>query len=79
MQKRKMPRNANQRAKLIVDMVHGDADPEPGQTMDPAAVECGRARGRQCTSREADPGRAGRQRPQGRSGSLGLVDRRTPQ
>lgn len=45
MQKRKMPRDPNQRAKMIIDMVYGDADPEPGQTKDPAAVERGRAGG----------------------------------
>lgn len=45
MQKRKMPRDPNQRAKMIVDMVYGDADPEPGPVKDPAAVERGRAGG----------------------------------
>lgn len=45
MQKRKMPRDPNQRAKMIVDMVHGDAEPEAGPTKDPAAVERGRAGG----------------------------------
>jgi len=45
MQKRKMPRDPNARAKMIVDMITGDADPEPGPTKNPSAVERGRAGG----------------------------------
>jgi hypothetical protein len=47
-QKRKMPRDPNQRAKLIVDMVYGEADPEPEPARppkDPASVELGRRGG----------------------------------
>lgn len=48
MQKRKMPRDPNQRAKLIVDMVYGEAEPEPQPprpSKDPASVELGRQGG----------------------------------
>jgi hypothetical protein len=45
MQKRKMPRDPNQRAKLIADMVYGEAEPEPTPAKDPAAVARGRAGG----------------------------------
>jgi hypothetical protein len=45
-QKRKMPRDPNQRAKLIVDMVLGEAEPAPEQPIKHAAsVELGRAGG----------------------------------
>jgi hypothetical protein len=43
-----MPRDPNQRAKLIVDMIYGEADPEPEPTRppkDPASVELGRRGG----------------------------------
>lgn len=42
-----MPRDPNQRAKLIVDMIYGEADPEPEPTTtkDPASVELGRRGG----------------------------------
>ncbi len=42
MQKRKMPRDPNQRAKLIVDMVLGEAEPEPTPAKDPERVERGK-------------------------------------
>jgi len=45
MQKRKMPRDPNQRAKLIVDMITGDAEPEPAPTKDLARVERGKLGG----------------------------------
>jgi hypothetical protein len=46
MQKRRMPRDVNQRAKLIVDMVYGEAEPEPEKpAKNPAAVQLGRLGG----------------------------------
>lgn len=45
MQKRKMPRDPNQLAKMIVDMTLGEAEPETEPVKDPAAVERGRAGG----------------------------------
>lgn len=39
------PRDVNQLAKLIVDQSTGQADPEPGDTRDPLAVELGRRGG----------------------------------
>lgn len=45
MQKRRMPRDPNQRAKLIVDMVLGEAEPEPAPAKDPERVERGRKGG----------------------------------
>lgn len=45
MQKRKMPRDPNQRAKLIVDMVLGEAEPEPLPAKDPERVERGKLGG----------------------------------
>ena len=45
MQKRKMPRDPNQRAKLIVDMVLGEAEPEPTSAKDSERVERGRKGG----------------------------------
>lgn len=45
-QKRKMPRDTNQLAKMIVDMATGEAPPEPARpTKDPASVELGRRGG----------------------------------
>lgn len=42
-----MPRDPNQRAKLIVEMTLGEAEPEPEQrAKDPASVELGRLGGR---------------------------------
>lgn len=41
-----MPRDPNQRAKLIADMVYGEAEPEPTRPLkDPASVELGRRGG----------------------------------
>ena len=45
MQKRKMPGDPNQRAKLIVDMVLGEAEPEPTPAKDPERVERGKRGG----------------------------------
>lgn len=46
MQKRSsMPRDPNQRAKLIADMVWGEAEPEPEPTKNPNAVALGRLGG----------------------------------
>jgi hypothetical protein len=45
MQKRKMPRDVNQRAKLIADMVYGEAEPMPEPTKDPERVERGKKGG----------------------------------
>ena len=46
MQKRKMPRDPNQLAKMIVDMVYGEAEPEPeSPAKNPAAVALGRLGG----------------------------------
>jgi hypothetical protein len=47
MQKRKMPRDANQRAFLTMQMSLGEADaePTPEHVKDPAAVELGRRGG----------------------------------
>ncbi len=45
MKKRKMPRDPNQRAKLIVDMVLGEAEPESAPEKDPERVERGKKGG----------------------------------
>ena len=46
MQKRSsMPRDVNQRAKLIADMVWGEAEPEPEPTKNPNAVALGKLGG----------------------------------
>lgn len=47
MQKRKMPRDVNQRAKFIVDMLTGEAAPgaDPLPAKDPARVERGKLGG----------------------------------
>jgi len=46
MQKRKMPRDPNQRAKLIADMVYGEAEPEPTTpAKNPNAVALGKLGG----------------------------------
>ncbi len=44
MQKRKMPRDPNQRAKMIADMVYGEIEPEQ-PVKNPAAVALGRLGG----------------------------------
>lgn len=44
-QKRKMPRDRNQRAKLIVDMILGEAEPMPAPAKDPERVERGKLGG----------------------------------
>jgi hypothetical protein len=44
-QKRKMPRDPNQRAKLILDMILGEAEPTPAPTKDPERVERGKLGG----------------------------------
>lgn len=41
MQRTKMPRDPNQRAKLIVDLATGQAAPEPERVKDPAAIARG--------------------------------------
>jgi hypothetical protein len=41
MQKTRMPRDPNQRAKLIVDLATGQAAPEPERVKDPAAIHRG--------------------------------------
>jgi hypothetical protein len=44
--KRKMPRDPNQLAKMVVDMTLGEEEPEPEQRVkDPASVELGRQGG----------------------------------
>jgi hypothetical protein len=46
MQKRKMPRDPNQLAKMIADMAWGEAEPEPpGPAKNPAAVALGKLGG----------------------------------
>lgn len=46
MQKRKMPRDPNQLAKMVVDMAYGEAEPEPEKpAKNPAAVALGRLGG----------------------------------
>jgi len=46
MKRTKMPRDVNQRAKLLVDLSTGQADPEPeSPPKDPAAVARGRLGG----------------------------------
>jgi hypothetical protein len=45
MQKRKMPRDPNQRAKLTMDMILGEAEPEPTPAKDPGRVERGKLGG----------------------------------
>jgi hypothetical protein len=44
-QRRKMPRDPNQRAKLIVDMILGEAEPVDAPTKDPERVERGKKGG----------------------------------
>jgi len=41
MQRTKMPRDPNQRAKMIVDLATGQRSPEPQKVKDPAAIERG--------------------------------------
>jgi hypothetical protein len=45
MQKRKMPRDPNQRAKLITDMILGEVEPEQTPAKDPGRVERGKLGG----------------------------------
>jgi hypothetical protein len=45
MQKRKMPRDPNQRAKLIADIAWGEAEPEPPTEKDPERVARGKLGG----------------------------------
>lgn len=47
MKKRKMPRDPNQLAKMVIDMTLGEAGPEPKaeRVKNPAAVELGRLGG----------------------------------
>lgn len=46
MKKQKMLRDLMQRAKMVIDLATGDADPEPEQEKNPAAVESGRRGGK---------------------------------
>ncbi|PZR61808.1 MAG: histone H1 [Chloroflexi bacterium] len=41
MQRTKMPRDANQRAKMVVDLATGQRSPEPQKVKDPAAIARG--------------------------------------
>jgi len=43
--KQKMPRDVNQRAKMTLDLMTGEAQVEPERVKDPAAVELGRKGG----------------------------------
>jgi hypothetical protein len=43
--KQKMPRDPMQRAKMVIDLATGDADPEPERVKDAASVELGRKGG----------------------------------
>lgn len=45
MQRTKLPRDPNQRAKAIVDLATGQRDPEPVREKDPAAIARGRLGG----------------------------------
>lgn len=46
MQKRKMPRDPNQLAKMVADMAYGEAEPEPEKpAKNPAAVALGKLGG----------------------------------
>ena len=45
MQRTKMPRDPNQRAKAVVDLATGQRDPEPVREKDPAAIARGRLGG----------------------------------
>ncbi|HUG47705.1 MAG TPA: histone H1 [Candidatus Limnocylindria bacterium] len=45
MKQRKMPRDPNQRAKLTLNMVLGEAEPEPAPAKDPERVERGKKGG----------------------------------
>ena len=55
MQKRKMPRDPNQLAKMVVDMVYGEAEPEPeSPAKNPAAVALGRLGGAKGGKARAD-------------------------
>jgi hypothetical protein len=45
MKRVKLPRDPNQRAKAILDLITGDATPEPIPQKDQAAVESGRRGG----------------------------------
>jgi hypothetical protein len=44
-QKRQMPRDPNQRVKLALDMLYGEAGPMPEPTKDPERVERGKLGG----------------------------------
>jgi hypothetical protein len=60
MKQSKQPKDLNQRAKNIVDLATGDAEPTPQRAKNPAAVELGRlgglvggkARAKKLTSQE---------------------------
>jgi hypothetical protein len=43
--KQKMPRDPMQRAKMVIDLATGEAEPDPEQPKDQAAVESGRRGG----------------------------------
>lgn len=45
MKKQKMPRDPMQRAKLTIDLITGDAEPQPDRVKDAASVELGRQGG----------------------------------
>jgi hypothetical protein len=45
MQRTKMPRDPNQRAKAVVDLATGQRSPEPVREKDPAAIARGRLGG----------------------------------
>lgn len=45
MKKQKMPRDANRRAKMTLDLMTGEVQFEPERVKDPAAVELGRRGG----------------------------------
>jgi hypothetical protein len=45
MQKRKMPRDPNQAAKLLAEMAWGEAEPEPSTRKDPERVARGKLGG----------------------------------
>lgn len=45
MQRNRMPRDPNQRAKAIVDLATGQREPDPAPAKDPAAIARGRLGG----------------------------------
>jgi hypothetical protein len=57
MQKRKMPRDPNQAAKLLAEMAWGEAKPEPATEKDPERVARGKLGGGKMRAEKLSPER----------------------